>query len=185
MKKCPKCGQSYADKDLNFCLNDGELLAYFTEATPQFSDNRLPNAFADDAPPTVMMNDPRSTNPTGWPGSSAPPVQWQGQPLGSPQANYPLQYSNYSSPDQTLPIVSLCCGIASLTVGWCCSSGLILAPAAMIMGFIAISQAKKNPEKFGGRGLGIGGIVTGALFLAAYLLFILIYGLALIGGGLG
>jgi hypothetical protein len=38
------------------------------------------------------------------------------------------------------------------SLGWCCSSGLLLGPAAMITGFIALSQSKKEPEHYGGRG---------------------------------
>jgi hypothetical protein len=47
MKICPGCNQTYADENLNFCLNDGELL----------------QQFGDDAPPTIMMDSSRTTNP--------------------------------------------------------------------------------------------------------------------------
>jgi hypothetical protein len=64
----------------------------------------------------------------------------------------------------------------------------LLSPAALITGFIAISQTKKNPQRYGGRGFAIGGISTGGVFLALYVAFILIYGLLaffslLTGGG--
>ena len=45
-------------------------------------------------------------------------------------------------------------------------------------------QNKNNPEAYGGRGLAIGGIVLGGLFLLGYLLLIIIYGIAMIGGGI-
>ena len=89
------------------------------------------------------------------------------------------------SPNQTLAIVSLGLGIGSLTIGWCCSLGLLLAPAALITGFIALSQIKKDPSKYTGRGLAIGGMATGGVFLVFYVLFIIIWGLAAIGGSLG
>lgn len=52
-------------------------------------------------------------------------------------------------------------------------------------GFIAVSQIKKDPSKYTGKGLAIGGMVTGGVFLALYLLVMLIWGLAAIGGSLG
>ncbi len=106
MKRCPKCGQAYADPDLNFCLNDGELLTQMQESPYGASAS---HPFADDAPPTVMMNDPRATNPTGWTGGSSPaPYQNTPPAYQAPQfgmANLPR------SLDQTLPTVSLVLGI--------------------------------------------------------------------------
>jgi len=177
MKQCPRCKQTYSDDQLNFCLEDGELLTAFAQEPP-------PERYKDAPPPTLLMNDPRVTNPTNWPPSppSQPPAQWQPQNAARQQQAQGFAY--YASPNQTLGVVSLILGIASLTVGWCCSFGLLLSPAALITGFIALSQNKKDPGRYGGRGLAIGGIVTGVVFLAVYVLFILIYGIALIGGGL-
>ena len=93
------------------------------------------------------------------------------------------QYAQYPvrvSPNQTLAFVSLGLGIGSMTIGWCCSLGLLLSPAAIITGIIALMQVKNNPQTNGGRGFAIAGIVIGCVFLAAYLLFIIIYGIALI-----
>lgn len=81
-------------------------------------------------------------------------------------------------PNQTLAIVSLCLGIASVTIGWCCSLGIILSPAALITGFIALSQIKQDPLKNGGRSLAIGGIATGAVYLGILVLILIIYGAA-------
>lgn len=180
MKKCPKCGQVYTDKDLNFCYNDGELLSYLAEdATPAAYRPGL----ADEPPPTEFMGSARLTSETRWEPPHAPPAAWQG---GQPEATYSpyAQFSGPISQNQTLAIVSLGLGAASLTIGWCCSSGLAFAPAALITGFIALSQIKKDPERNGGRGFAIAGIATAAVFIGLYLLFIIIYGLAVIGGGL-
>jgi len=108
------------------------------------------------------------------------PVQAQ-QVQGQPGLYAPMAVS---TPTQTLAITSLCLGIASITVGWCCSTGLLMSPAALITGFIALSQIKKDPRSFSGRGLAIGGIVTGTIYLSVLVLIILIYGIAIIGGGL-
>lgn len=169
MKICPACNQTYTDENLNFCLTDGSLL---TET-------------ADDAPPTVMLNQARTTAPN-WNDYQAPPQPpqqaWGNQPLAAQQPFAPAVAIQRT--DQTLAIVSLCLGIASVTVGWCCSSGLLLSPAALITGFIALSQIKKNPHLSGGRGLAIGGIVTATIYLAVLVLIIIIYGVAFLVGGI-
>lgn len=186
-KRCPKCGQSFADPNLNFCLNDGELLMYAEdrENRPQFADEPPPTKFAgDDSPPTLMMNSPRETDPIGWAGTSSSPAPYQGQQIITPPGHHPVQYAKYSSPNQVMGILSIILGGCSITIGWCCSSGLLLGPAAIIIGIIGLVQNKNNPEMYGGRGLAIGGIVMGGLFLLGYILLIIIYGIAMIGGGI-
>ncbi len=182
IKRCPSCGQTYIDDDINFCLNDGELLSYFADGTPQtlFGDGRQSRTFVDDSPPTVLLNDPLVTNQNKWPSSGAADI-WQGGKQNFPQQQF-AQYPSIVSPNQTLAIASLGLGIGSLTIGWCCSLGLLLSPAALITGFIALSQIKKNPQANGGRGFAIGGIIAGALYCAFYLVILLIYGITLIGG---
>lgn len=164
MKRCPRCGETYTDQDINFCLNDGELLSRLTDSRP--------SAF-DDSPPTVVLDQARITNPIGWSAQAPPPTQYQ-----PPQGQIFSPYAMPTSPDQTLATVSLAAGAASITIGWCCSSGLLLGPAAMIVGFIALSQNKKDPQSYGGRGLAIGGIVAGGLFLLIYVGIMVVYLLA-------
>ena len=88
-----------------------------------------------------------------------------------------------TSPDQTLAIISIAAGAASLTIGWCCYSGVLLGPAAMITGFIALSQIKKDPLSYGGKPLAISGIVAGALYLVIFAMIMLIYVAAMLFGG--
>ena len=175
MKQCPRCNRTYSDESLNFCLEDGELLTILPAS----------GRIAED-PPTMIIDQARVTNPVNWPQSAQPmaqpPAQWQ-QPQGQPQI-FGGAYSATRSPDQTLAIVSLCLGIGSVTIGWCCYLGVLLGPAAMITGFIAMQKNKKDPQAFGGRGLAIGGIVTGGIYFALLILFFIIYGVAVIGGGL-
>lgn len=182
MKRCPRCGQNYTDSAINFCLNDGELLSYLADDAPKTIIRDSAPGFADDPPPTEFMNPPRVTRETNWPQHS-PPVLYQDPQQGIQPPTFG-HYPTTISPNQTLAIVSLALGIGSMTIGWCCSLGLLLSPAAMITGFIALSQIKNNPQTNGGRGFAIGGIVIGGIFLAAYLLFIIIYGLAIIGSNL-
>lgn len=181
MKQCLKCHRTYSEDNLNFCLEDGELLVAYPVA-PDFTRPPDPPRFADDAPPRVIVDQARATNPTNWPDPpprSSPPAPWQAQAANLPQGQFmPL------SPNQTLAITSLSLGVASITVGWCCSTGLLLSPAALITGFIALSQIKKDPRSYGGRGLAIGGIVTGVVYISVLLLIVVIYGIAIIGSGL-
>jgi len=173
MKQCPRCNKTYTDEALNFCLEDGELLTILPMESPRFDD-----------PPTMIIDQARVTNPVSWPHSSPaqPPMQWR-QPSAQPQM-FGTAYNATGSPDQTLAIISLCLGIGSITIGWCCYLGVLLGPAAMITGFIAMQKNKKDPQTFGGRGLAIGGIVTGAIYFVLLILFFIIYGIAMIGGGL-
>jgi hypothetical protein len=76
-----------------------------------------------------------------------------------------------------LPILSLVFGLCSIFVGLCCYSGLLIGPAAIIMGIVGLIQNKNNPELYGGRGFAIAGIATGA----AYFVLLFIYLLVVIG----
>jgi hypothetical protein len=96
----------------------------------------------------------------------------------------PVQYAPYSAPNQVLGIVSLILGISSL-ISVCCSLGIVLNLGAIITGVIALILNKKDPQAYGGRGMAIAGIVIGGLLLLFYILFIIIYGLAAIGGAFG
>ena len=68
MKICPRCQKTYVDDNLNFCLEDGSVLA---------------QAVAE-PPPTVLINEPRVT---------VPQSQMQSQPGAQPGWNTPQQYS--------------------------------------------------------------------------------------------
>lgn len=164
MKKCLKCGERYSDITLNFCLNDGELLVQETYRSP-------PTQFADDSPPTLVMNQPRVTNPIDF--SQSSPAPWQGN---LPQTvDGQLNFGGYTaSRDQTLPTVSLVLGVISCFLV-CCAGGIWLGLPAAIVGFLAMRNAERDPARYGGRGLAIAGMVLGIVtFLAS--LFFLIFG---------
>ena len=181
MKRCPICNRTYPDDNLNFCLDDGELLAHYSGEEPTRS-------LRDDAPPTVVLDPVRQTNPISWaPGSppmqqgSAPTQQWQSpNPQNYAFAPHPMMMR--AAPSQALPIVAMSLGIASITVGWCCYIGVLLGPAAMITGFIGLAQSKNNPGGSGGRGFSIAGIVMGALYFVGLVVFLVIYGAAIFFG---
>lgn len=160
MKICPSCRQTYTDDDLNFCLTDGSFLT-----TAEGSE-----------PKTVYMDQPRITNQTNWEQQSyQPPAAWGGQQnMQQQQSNFPTRYQ---SQNQTLPTISLILGILGiLTI--CCWGGIPLGAGAVITGVIAMNQEKSDPQTYGGRGMAIGGIITGAICLLIGLGFLI---LAIIG----
>jgi hypothetical protein len=70
MKICPRCQKTYVDDNLNFCLEDGSVLS-------QMSQQQQP-------PATVMINEPRVTQPQ---------PQMPSQQGSQPGWNTPQQYS--------------------------------------------------------------------------------------------
>jgi len=162
MKQCPRCRQSYSDDNLNFCLDDGELLmALDAPATPRFTE---------DPPPTLMLDQSRVTNPSNWP-SSPPAAQWQQQnlqqqPYVSPAALRPKR-------DQTLPTIALVLGILSVAL-ICCYGGIWLGLPAAVVGFLGMRNADSNPGRYSGRGLAIGGMVLGVISFLGSILFAII-----------
>jgi len=163
MKRCLKCGQAYVDETLNYCLSDGEILVRETGYDPP------PTQFADDSPPTLVLNQPRVTNPVDW--APSPLVQQQhGMPVPNPQYGI----AGYAeSKNQTLPTVSLALGILSLLIV-CCYGGIWLGLPAAIFGFIALKKIDTNPLKFSGRGMAIAGMVMGIVTFLATMFFLMV-----------
>lgn len=80
------------------------------------------------------------------------------------------QYPNQFRPvNQTLAIVSLVLGVLGLV-----GCGGFTSPVALILGFMARKKAAQNPAEFGGDGIALAGIITGAVGCVV-LLLVLIY----------
>ena len=162
MKQCPRCQQTYSDDNLNFCLEDGELLTSFDQEPPL-------GRYADDSPPTMVLDQARVTNPASWPASppSSPPARWQ-------QPN--LQDQTYGAPayirarDQTIPTIALILGILSVFM-ICCYGGIWLGLPAAVLGFLGMRNSDTDSSKYGGRGMAIGGMVLGVISFLASLVF--------------
>jgi hypothetical protein len=76
--------------------------------------------------------------------------------------------------NQTLPTVALALGIISMLFA-CCYGGIPLGAAALIVGFLGLKNVNESPMEYSGRGLAIGGIVTGVIGLLISLgLFLLV-----------
>lgn len=149
MKVCPVCKKTYDDENLNFCLEDGEIL----------------KKVGEDAPPTVFMNQARTTN-QNW-ADYEPKNQWQNQPLAINQPygvvgqnpQYAVQGQN-----QTLAIVSLSLGILGIVL-ICCWGGIPLGTGAVVTGYLAYNNVKREPAVYGGGSMAMGGMITGGISL--------------------
>jgi hypothetical protein len=177
MKRCPKCNTEFADEWLTFCTQDGTSLVEVEKSTMEPPLTLL----GPELPPSVS---PAEQPTLDLPGPYAPPAQYippTPQPSGwtpPPPPPYP------SSRQQGLAITSLVLGILSMTLGLCCYFGILTGPAAVVLGIIALVQIKNDPQKYSGKGLAIGGIVTGGLYFALLAVIVLIYGAAFLSGAI-
>jgi hypothetical protein len=181
MKRCPRCNQEFTEDWLTFCTSDGTPL---TEASS-----------TGDPPPTMTMPRPPVTVPQEErPTMRMPSEGMYGGPLAAPQQQQPVAsawqpppapFAMATQQQQTLAVTSLILGLCSLTVGWCCGPvGLLTGPCAIGTGIFALVQIKNDPTQYGGKPLAIIGIATGGLFLLLWVLFIVIWGIGTMLGGL-
>lgn len=82
-------------------------------------------------------------------------------------------------PNKNLAVAAMIIGIISVTVGWLCL-GPIPGIAAIILGVVALSQMKRNPERVGGLPLAWTGIITGSITVLIYVIIMIIYIVAII-----
>jgi len=178
MRRCPKCNLEFADEWLTFCTQDGTSLVDV-------------EASAIDPPPTLVSPGmPPSVSPTeqptlDMPGRySPPPVQYI-PPSPIQSAWSPPSPTAYpSQPQQGLAAASMVLGLVTITVGWCCSFGVLTGPIALILGIVALVQIKNEPAKYGGKGLAIAGVTMGALYFIILALIILLYGIGFLLSGI-
>lgn len=177
MKRCPTCNQTFTDEWLTFCTQDGTSLVD-AGVSPQ---EPPPTLMAPAMPPSVSP----SEQPTlDLPGGSPPPARFSAPQSLESGWNPPPPPARVSAPQQSLAALSLVLGIVSVTVGWCCYFGVLTGPIAIGLGIYSLTQIKNNPTQYGGKGLAIGGIVTGGLYFVFVALIILIYGLSFLMSGL-
>lgn len=199
MKRCPSCNQTFEEDWLAFCTQDGTTLI---DESP---------AKANEPPPTIMAPAPPPP-PGGWKPPSGdlgsgqfqsqpipppPPPSNLGQPsggLGSGQFQPPQQMQAgwqppppppyAQGPKQGLAIASMCCGIATLTIGWCCYLGVVTGPVALGLGIYQLIQIKNKPDEAGGKPFAIVGIATASAYFVLLAIIIVIYGAAILMGGM-
>jgi hypothetical protein len=177
MRRCPKCNQQFTDEWLTFCTQDGTTLVDEVVS-------------AADPPPTLVRPVPPSVSPAEQPTLDMPgryvppPAQYIPPPPVQSGWTPPPPPAYPAKPQQTLAVTSLCLGIASVTLGLCCYFGILTAPIAIVLGIVSLVQTKNDPAKFGGKGMAIGGIITGGLYFLILIGIILLYGIGIFMGSM-
>jgi len=108
-----------------------------------------------------------------WTPPPAPDANWQTQNVGANTPFQPPAVGGGQSQNQTLPIVSLVCGVLGL-VGICCYGGIPLGIVALVTGYLGLQNANKNPMNFGGKGMAIAGMALGAAALVLNIIFVIL-----------
>jgi len=178
MKYCPQCNRQYTEPWITFCSDDGTML--IEELSPPVDPNWNPviREPTYKAPPSEQETQwlPRET-PGDLPGWVAPderppmsPV-WQ-SPRPSPPAWQPPPppARPVKAQSQGLALASMITGLLGLVLG---CLGPLPGFAAVVLGWMALSQIKRTPETTGGKPMAIIGVVTGALTIVFYGLFML------------
>lgn len=145
-----------------------------------------PPAFAQPEPPAPAFNpfdSPASEAnaplaESNWtPSPAADDQSWQqNEPMHNPQYQPGSGIPAAGGQNQTLAIVSLVLGIASIIF---CAG--LTGPPALITGIMAKKKATNNPAEYGGAGLALGGIITGILgtllllLVVAYFVFVFLF----------
>jgi hypothetical protein len=191
MKRCPKCNRVFDQEWLSFCTNDGTSLvdtsAFPQEPPPTMMSPSMPPSVSPSEQPTINLQTSGGSSQAPAPYSPPTPMQQSWQPTPQPmqtgwQPPPPPGYAN--KPKQGLAIASMILGICSITIGWCCSVGLLTAPVGIVLGIVSLVQIKNNPNENGGKPFSIVGIATGAAYLAFWVLIVLIYGVAIFTGNI-
>ena len=172
MKRCPTCNQQFTDEWLTFCTQDGTSLV----DVPVSPNEPPPTIAYPSMPPSVSPAEQPTLDFPG--GYKPPPVQMAAQQPLQPGWQPPPPPPAYASqPQKSLAVLSMVLGIVSITIGWCCYFGVLTSPVAIGLGIFSLFQIKNDPNKYGGKGMAIAGIVLGALYFVFVALIILIWGL--------
>lgn len=130
MKRCPACQRTYEDDSLAFCLEDGSTLV-------------SEGSGASDLPATLIMADPRLTNPVRPETAPVSPIHQSAQPQAytAPRPAWsPMQ------PPQMYPMVSARQGRGLAVTSLICA----IAGFLMLVICIAAGSAGTNPNLLGG-----------------------------------
>src|SRR5229473_5015543 len=132
MKRCPSCNETFDEDWLSFCTKDGTTLIEDADSASEPPPTIM-------APPVVPRPEPANLNsPAAEYGAPVPkfgarPIQPAWQPPPSPP---------YAQPQTNgLATASMIVGIASMLC-----FGPVPAIVAIILGLVALSQGKKDPN---------------------------------------
>lgn len=73
-------------------------------------------------------------------------------------------------------VTGLVLGIFSLTVGLCCCYGVPFNFLGLVFSIIGLSQINRDPQRYGGKGMAVAGLVLSIISLFIALLFLLFMG---------
>jgi hypothetical protein len=79
-----------------------------------------------------------------------------------------------------MAVASLITGLLSLPGHFCCYLGWPLGAVSIILGILAILKINKEPSRWSGKGMAIGGIISSSIGFLMILVVIVIYGAAII-----
>jgi hypothetical protein len=195
MKRCPSCQRAYTDDSLVFCLEDGSTL--LTE-----------RADASDLPATLIIPDPRLTNP-------ARPETFRPNPVPTTQAQPPRAYSAQPPPNPVWPppqiprapsasterqgrgaaITSLVCAItAFLLLAFCIISGAsgvdesliggififsaVLALFGAVIGIIAAIRTGRDTNPQNSKAMAVVALVLNGIYLLIAVVFLILGAIA-------
>ncbi len=130
--------------------------------TPKFAEPNAPSAVEPAAQAAPMAQAEFNTPSTQEPNMQNP------QNFGQQQFTPPAS----TGQNKTLAIVSLISGIAGLTI---CCGWFLPSLLGVVLGFMAKGKANQNPAEYGGSGLAMGGIITGAIGIVGGIIAWIIY----------
>ncbi|MDQ3818894.1 MAG: hypothetical protein M3362_14640 [Acidobacteriota bacterium] len=184
MKRCPACQRTYEDDSLAFCLDDGSALV------SEGSD-------ASDQPATLIMADPRLTNPVRPETAPAPPVHQSAPPQGytAPPPGWspirpPQMYGMVSARQgRGLAVTSLVLAIAGfLLLVICIAAGsaganpsllggifllsALLALIGAVLGIVAVVKAGRDTSPQNSKGMGVVGLVLNCVYLVVVIVIL-------------
>ncbi len=138
------------------------------KSPPSFAD---PEPISHSGPPSNPFDMPKgsgSMEPAAWTPPPAPDASWENQQIGQ---NTPFQppMGGTGNQNQTMAVVSLVLGIMSVV--FCQITG----PVAIVLGFLARRKATERPNEYGGAGLALAGMITGAIGTLLLVLVILYF----------
>lgn len=156
MKRCPSCNQIFDEEWLSLCTRDGTTL---------IEDG----GWASEPPPPVAPK-PEQANlnlPAAEYGMPARPyTEASIQPEWKPPP--PPSYAQPQS--RGLATASMVVGIASVGC-----LGPVPGVVAIILGLVALSQIKKNPDHMGGESFAWTGVITGGVTVLVYGIIMIFY----------
>lgn len=165
MKRCPTCNEIFEEGWLSFCTLDGTTLIddRGSSGEPLPMPKGEPAARRASAHEQATLHLPSS-------GSGGFDAQFpEPQPI-QPAWQPPPPPSYAVPPNKSLATASIVLGIVSLIC-----AGPLPGIVAIVLGGMALSQMKKNPERIGGQQMAVTGIVTGSLSIVVYVGFMIVY----------